>query len=274
MSEHQLPDHDPRLSALYRHASGEEPSARLDAQILMQVRHQAARHRQRRWLPLASAAVVVLAMGLLLRHQQRPDELQPQLALELPQEAQPKAAAPVVALPAAPLRRDEAAARQDEGREVGGAESRAKAKGELAAPAQMMEQAVEREAPVVAAPSPAPASTGWVASEPAPAAPLDRAAEAKRAASAPPAPAASMERSLADEAPPAPAGAMSQSVPQREAGLEPPAAWLKRIEALRARGDLDAARRELTAFRKVYPAWPLPTELLPLLPPALPQEGK
>ncbi len=45
------------------------------------------------------------------------------------------------------------------------------------------------------------------------------------------------------------------------AGTESAAAWLARIEALRAGGDLDAARRELAAFRRQYPDAALPEAL-------------
>jgi resuscitation-promoting factor RpfA len=45
------------------------------------------------------------------------------------------------------------------------------------------------------------------------------------------------------------------------------AAWLARIEALRAAGDLAAARRELAAFRRQHPDAELPPALRSLLEP-------
>lgn len=58
---------DNRLGELYRAGAGEEPSARLDARIREAARRERPR-RHHRWVPaLATAAVLVLAVAVLVR---------------------------------------------------------------------------------------------------------------------------------------------------------------------------------------------------------------
>jgi len=58
---------DNRLGELYRAGTGEEPSARLDARIREAARRERPRRRHR-WVPaLATAAVLVLAVAVLVR---------------------------------------------------------------------------------------------------------------------------------------------------------------------------------------------------------------
>ena len=61
------PHDDERLSALYRAGTQEEPPAHLDQQIRDAARRQAPR-RHRGWMPaLATAAVLVLAVAVMIR---------------------------------------------------------------------------------------------------------------------------------------------------------------------------------------------------------------
>lgn len=236
MSEHDSHD-DPALSALYRRAAQEEPSAQLDERVLVMARRHATRRAHRWWLPLSTAAVVMLAVSLLLRHQERPDELQREIATyqALPQATQPapaeQAAEAALPAPAPALRKREAVA----------AKSAPLAESSVAAaPAAEAEKKAE---------SPAEAMMADAAAPPAPSA--DMHAEAKQA-----------EPALRAVTPQAAAGAPLPGAAVAEA----PEAWLKRIEALHSRGELEAAKRELLAFRKAYPDHALPRALQALLP--------
>lgn len=207
MSEHDSHD-DPTISALYRSASQEAPSRHLDERVMVTARRHVARRSHRWWLPLSTAAVLVLAITLLLRHQQAPDELQEQFA-QLEPESRAKSSVAEAPLAEAPL-----------------ADSA---------------KSVAPPAAVAAAPSQSPA----LAAAPT----ADMAGESRQAEAA---------------------GAMARSgieaEQKREAATEAAEPWLKRIEALRVKGEIEAARRELAAFRKAYPAWPLSKELQALLP--------
>lgn len=231
MSEHDSHD-DPTISALYRSASQEAPSRHLDERVMVTARRHVARRSHRWWLPLSTAAVLVLAITLLLRHQQAPDELQEQFAQLEPAPA----AVPAAPAPATPRKEERVAAKP---------ESRAKssvAEAPLAeAPLADSAKSVAPPAAVAAAPSQSPA----LAAAPT----ADMAGESRQAEAA---------------------GAMARSgieaEQKREAATEAAEPWLKRIEALRVKGEIEAARRELAAFRKAYPAWPLSKELQALLP--------
>jgi hypothetical protein len=239
VSEHDSQE-DSAISALYRRASNEEPASHLDGRIMAVARRHATRRTHRWWLPLSTAAVLVLAVTLLLRHQQAPDELQEQFAQLEPAPA--ASAPPPVAVPAAPAA--PATPRKEE-RIAAKPESRAKssvAEAPLAeAPLADSAKSVASPAEVAAAPSPALAA--------APSA--DMAGESRQAEAA-----GAMARS----------GSAAEQ--KREAVTEAAEPWLKRIEALRVKGEIEAARRELAAFRKVYPGYVLPRELQALLPEA------
>lgn len=252
MSEHDSHD-DPTLSALYRRISQEAPSAQLDERVMESARRHAARRSHRWWLPLSTAAVLVLAVTLLLRHQQAPDELQRELAqLGAAVQATPSASAPTAPPPAAP--REEAPVAS-------------------AAPVSPAPAAPRREAPlaksmVADAPPPEAEKKRELAVAAEQQAKTDEAVKPPEALSAVPAQADEMrvpaERSRSAMAPQAAAGV----APQRNEAAEAPEPWLKRIEALRVKGEIETAKRELAEFRKAYPAWPLPKELQPLLPEA------
>ena len=234
MSEHDSHD-DEQISTLYRRLSREAPSPQLDERVMATARRHTARRSHHWWLPLSTAAVVVLAVSLLLRYQQAPDELDKEIAKY---EANP---APSVSAPApapAPA--------------VPGKEARTRVK-----PAQQPKSYVA-DAPVAEAPL---AETEKSAEPPAEAAKEN----AFVGALAPAADLAETKPSAAARSAAAPRAAAGE-LQKREAAVEAPEIWLKRIEALRAKGELDAAKRELAAFRKAYPAWPLSKELQALVP--------
>lgn len=238
MSEHDSHD-DSAISALYRRASQEAPLRHLDERVLVTARRHAAQRSHRWWLPLSTAAVLVLAVTLLLRHQQAPDVLQEQLA-----QLEPAPAASVPPPPAVPAAPAPATPRQEE---------RIAAKPELRAKSSVAEVPLAETSLADTAQSVAPPAE--VAAAPAPAlavAPTaDMAGESRQAETAG-----------------AVARAGSEAEQKREVATEAAEPWLKRIEALRVKGEIEAARRELAAFRKVYPGYVLPKELQALLPEA------
>jgi hypothetical protein len=149
-------------------------------------------------------------------------------------------------------------------------------------PAGVTESAMQPDAEILSAPpaeaAPMASVPATVLSEPvASARALPAAAELR---TAPPPIAAAAPRVSAPA--PAPTGASAESIAagaqRREAtderevahsadATESPEAWLGRIEALCARGDLAAARRELAGFRRQHPDAELPPALRPLLEP-------
>lgn len=229
MSEHDSHE-DPALSAIYRRISQEAPSAQLDGRVMESARRHVARRSHRWWLPLSTAAVLVLTITLLLRHQQTPDVLQEQFA----QLESAPAAVPVAPAPATPRKEERIAAKP---------ESRVAEAPLAEALLADSAKSVAPPAEVAAAPAPAPA----LAVEPT----ADMAGESRQAETA---------------------GAVARSgieaEQKREAATEAAEPWLKRIEALRVKGEIEAVRRELAAFRKVYPGYVLPRELQALLPEA------
>ena len=69
-----MPHDDERLSALYRAGDHEEPPAHLDQEIREAARRHAPR-RHRGWIPaLATAAVLVLAVAVMIRIPEEPME--------------------------------------------------------------------------------------------------------------------------------------------------------------------------------------------------------
>jgi len=58
---------DKGLTGLYRRTRVEQPPADLDDAILARARRRAARHRQRLFIPLASAALLLVGLSLTLR---------------------------------------------------------------------------------------------------------------------------------------------------------------------------------------------------------------
>jgi hypothetical protein len=198
-------------------------------------------HRAPRWaVPLALAATVLLSFTLVMQMDSR--EVVAQRTAERAESATRAADGDVPAGVAESAMQKEMAAPADA--------TAATASADLA-PVQVAPMEV---APMEVAPAPAVAAPPVVMSAPRPAPPPPPPA-ATRAAAA---------ESVADSAVRREAlGAMAAS----PAGTEPIAAWLARIEALRAAGDLAGARRELVAFRSQHPDTELPPALRPLLEP-------
>ena len=245
-----------------------------------------------RWrLPLAAAASLVLSLGVLLNLQQdrelhgqafdmvaMPPAPAPQVQESPRLEAEAVQAAPAPAVPAEslhaaavpsakPRAAREAAARQDRRakleRRVEPSRSSAAAMAAASPPPEHMAQEADADA-VMMATSPDPVVQAAPESTMADAmADTPQEAVASTAAPAPPAAAKSarMAPAFAAAAMEAPAPPPLPSPREME-----PAAWLQRIVELRDRPDLEAARRELAEFRKVYPQYPLPEDLKPLLP--------
>jgi len=248
VSEHDSHE-DAGLSALYRRTAQQEPSPQLDARVLAAARRLAQQRSRRWWLPLSTAAVVVLAVSLLWRMELRPYELPSQMAPQLSKA--PRAEKPVAPVVAPEAEGELQAASRSESlkqaRKAAVPEKRAKA----APPAKASEEAPAPLASMMAEDKAVPATPEAKSST----APQEVPREALSAGAAAPAGVASSQESVLGEA-----------KMEEEAAVEAPDAWLKRIEALRAKGDLEAARRELLAFRKHYPDYKLTKELQALLP--------
>ncbi len=282
MSEHDSHE-DSAISALYRRMSHEEPSPQLDERVMDTARRHAARHSHRWWLPLSTAAVVVLAVSVVvLRQQQPPVELQGVAKYE----ERPAASEPLPA--AVPAESPAPAAPPKEMRALEKPQQEAKSQVAEATPSAEAKRGAEPPAAPVAASAPELAAKTE----------KDKAelnlADVARRATAPAVPTAEAERSAETQAESSGAGvltaksmnilaekkqadvAASAPAPSARAGAQPqqkfeaakeaPEVWLKRIDALRAKNDMEGAKRELAAFRKAYPNWPLPKELQALLP--------
>ena len=98
-SSDQLPD-DPSLSALYRRTRQERPTAELDQAVMQEARRALSRRRVRWWLPLSTAAVILLGVSLTLNQMEPPGYPEPDV--EMTKESQPSAAVPAPATEIAP----------------------------------------------------------------------------------------------------------------------------------------------------------------------------
>lgn len=82
MTEHDDELHDPRLTALYRRKGGEQPPARVDAEIRRAARAAVKRPAARRlWPSLATAAILVLGASVALKVFEQPELSRPQPVL-------------------------------------------------------------------------------------------------------------------------------------------------------------------------------------------------
>jgi hypothetical protein len=250
------------LSRLYADTPQVEPPGHLDAAILAEA-HRAVNARpgarpKRRWavpLGLVASLFAVVMIGLQL-----PYLLKEAVPLQAPAEEQITAVMGRSAAEPAP------AARINESRKM---QSMDKARSEIAnqpAP-QKAEASIQPAAPVVAAP---------MAAMPAPAMAAKR-AEMKESAASANTGALLQEKKSADvggsstndalkQLAPASAGVASLSAqPERElmkdgsgkASLRPED-WLTRIGKLKQEGKLEEFRKELQAFKKRYPDYPVP----------------
>ncbi|HVP09333.1 MAG TPA: hypothetical protein VMT02_07425 [Burkholderiales bacterium] len=269
-------EHDPKVSAAYRALGPEEPSRAVDDAILAAARRPAQSWSGRWAVPLSLAAVVVLSVVVTLRLQHEQPELvtpqaPPAAAPAAPQEAQPETLKLKVEdqlkLAEKPARKP--AARRAEPKPF--AEARSDR-----APAAVSGAGVA-QAPAVPLP---PAASGELASRryagrgaetPYRDSALRReeervARDAEAAARAPQAAAALAKRAPAEpaaaaRAAPAPA-ARATAEPAPKTAVETPEHELERIARLRAEGRHDEADKALAEFRKRYPEFRIPEEML------------
>ena len=260
------------VSARYREAANDEPSARLDAAILQAARAEAARGSGRRqWrVPAAIAAVLVIGVSLSFMTREVIGPLPPAgepRSAELSQPAAPSLAMKPEAAPHAKGKLDldsrpsrERSARADRESEARQAQESAVSE---PAPPQVVANQMADGAP--AAPPPAP-----VAQARAPEAVAD-AAKSEPSADAP-----ARDQLAEKKAEPAEEarrlGALRKENVAGFAALSPEQ-WVKQIEALRTEGREGEARTQLAAFRKRHPDYRLPEALRPLdpQPPAAPR---
>lgn len=229
-----------RISQAYGVAKDEDTApAELDAAILEMARAEARRKivRRPRWLaPLALAATLALSLSVLMTIWRDP-VLRDQTGVELIPEP---AEIPTLRTPAAEVLSDSVETKK----------------------AEAMERAIPPRAK--SAPPPPP----MFAPETAPQATPDQALESgvvqesehrserdSGAAMSAPADAAS------DLSAPKAAQRQSLSAPAASAPVRSIEAWIEDIRALRARGDIAAAERELRALRLAYPDYVLPDDL-------------
>lgn len=221
------------LSRRYRQLPAELPPSALDEKIRAAARAPLVPRRPRWILPLSTAAVVMLSVGVLLRMQQAgitpvmPDE---QLMDSAPAADQPPALYKEERPRAAPAERPPAAKRGPD-RGPGVPAEQAPAAGDLSRQAEP-----ERAAPIPQAPA-----TGQQR-QLAPAA--DAAGHENKAARQMTAPAADSSEAAASAAP-----------------VREPQEWLRHIRYLRDNGHAEEARQELAAFRARYPDHVLPDDL-------------
>ena len=74
----QQPD-ESALSALYQRSRREQPSAALDQAVMQEARRALSRRRLRWWLPLSTAAVILLGVSLTLNQMEPPGHTAPTL---------------------------------------------------------------------------------------------------------------------------------------------------------------------------------------------------
>lgn len=259
MADERHPAVDPRISARYRALGAEEPPQALDDAILAAGRRGASarpasldRAQRRRWYaPLATAAVLVLAVAVTLLMQQE----KPEIAAPVASHPAPAAPAPVPA----PAEQD-LKLRMDANVQAPAAEPRRKAAEAKPQPKDFVPEppaAVPPPAASAAAPQP-PASPVLRSDETRSAGALARQAEdrtARDAVAAARAPAygplEAQSQKRAESA--AVAGNLASTAPGQE---------LERIAQLRAEGKHEEADKALAEFRKRYPDYKIPDEML------------
>lgn len=242
-------DHDPEFEAYLARRAGWrgkffqrdelEPPRDLDRIVLAKAREaiemppQLPLYAGARWaLPVALAATVLLSFAIIVHMGALPRSARQSAPATSPLRVTAERR-PLEELQAAPAPRESAdRISADESRAepvsaLAKSERRAKAAAPPLAQAQRAPAAV---APPDALPTPAPA--------PAP--------------TAVPEPAAVVAGSRKED---------STAAANTAAQTPDPAAWLRRIEQLRAQGKLADAERELQAFRKAWPHYPLPEDL-------------
>jgi hypothetical protein len=211
-------ERDPKVSKRYRGLGREEPPRELDERILAASRRAGRADRYRWAAPLATAAILVLAIGVALNVERRQPELDVQGAQKTQQAKEPQVPAQAPAFTPDP---------------------------KLPEPSREMRARPQARSAPAPEPQVAPQQKIEDARQPAP------------AAASPPASAdnASMAAEVAARRD-AQAGARSESA-QRAKALakvqEPPEVWLERIADLRREGKQEEADRQLAEFKRGYP---------------------
>ncbi len=261
---------DPALSKLLQQMPTQGPPAHVDAAILAAARSEVApRRQQRRWwqrfrAPLALAATVTLAIALSLTMQRVPP--QPDVPPPAASVAQPMSP-PAARTDDTPIPAGEFA----EKAEVTAPSARSGDDSRKASRAPA--PASSERAPAPLAPtegSPADAANSRPPQPPPAAVPAEAVAplSSTQPAVAPGATsganpadqAASLTEARRPPSAPAPAAKAAMEAKREAATLRTPAAWLEQIRELRRLGKHDEAARELAAFRRAHPDYPLPEE--------------
>ena len=270
---------DPKLSRLYREASIEGPPATLDAAILAAAREKVAkpqRHARSSWVrwmaPASALATLVVAVSIaFLVEREQPGTIDETVIREVPPQ-RPSAPPASTTESAKPKAADRA-----------GPSGAAKMEAPAAADRATGETASRKEAPAAAAPAQAPATSVQVpqlgapaqapaprSAEPAPPAAQAFPAESRAKATAPERAArkATTESNVAGDsalggaAPAAPATAGKLAPLRQQAIQRSPEAWLGEISRLKHDGRDQEAAEQLAEFRKAYPAYAVPENIL------------
>lgn len=261
--EQELEEMSAEVSEQYRASSQEEPSARLDAAVRMAARRevaQPARPRRAWQVPASIAAVVVIGVSLLLVARENEPPL-PSMERSAAPDAQLAKKTPAESAQKRPARQLDDLQRERPSRERSARPDRnAESVAEPASPPASAETnaavALQRRE---AEPGTASGSVG----APAPTAPAAAAAPKAKQALTLDARESSEQKVEESRAPDAPQRAARADAPAAQAE-----AWLRRIDALIARGEEVQARAQLQAFRKQYPGYPLSARQQALLPEA------
>lgn len=276
-------ERDPELSRAYRDLGREEPPRALDDAILAAAHRAERTHpapllspgvgrpaRERWTFPLAAAAVIMLAVGVVVHLQQEQPGIDGiQVAAEKAPPAPASAPAPVAEAPKAEAPKLEAPKREAPKPEAPKPEDTMIARAPAAAKAAEAPSQPAREA----APELARSEARGAAAGPfVPAPPAVASAPAPAPAPVAPAPARkpmAMQRAeegmrdRADSADSAERQALSGAAAKRaqDAG-ETPEKWLERIAELRRAGRHEEADKALAAFRQRHPGYRIPEAML------------
>lgn len=262
-------ERDPKLSRAYRELGREEPPRALDDAILAAARRAERTHpapllspgvgrpaRERWTFPLAAAAVIMLAVGVVVHLQQEQPGID---GVQVAAEKAPPALAPAPAAEASrPAPQPEAPKPEET------VIARAPASAKAAAP---REQAAREEIPKLAASEARGASAGpFVQSPPAVASAPGPAPAPSAAAPVPARKPMAMQRAeegMRDRADGAERQVVAEATAKRsqDAG-ETPEKWLERIAELRRAGRHEEADKALAEFRLRHPGYRIPEAML------------
>lgn len=254
-------ERDPKLSQAYRELGREEPPRALDEAIRAAARRAERTHpapllspgvgrpaRERWTFPLAAAAVIVLAVGVVVHLQQEQPGID---GIQMSAEKAPPAPAPAPVAEAAKPETPKPAAPQPEA-------PRPEDTMMARAPAATAKEEVPRlRAAREAAPQIARSEAGGAAAGPV-------AQEPPAAAASAPAPMAMrrMDEARRDRAESAERQVLGAAAKRSADAGETPEKWLERIAELRRAGKHDEADKALAEFRQRHPDYRIPEAML------------